>query len=253
MNYIAEFNIYNNLVANDEYVKKNGATNILFIGGCRSYVYAIFFEEICKYIPWFMHAQFGIATIGVHIVDLFKIQKTQNITNTIENADIIICEQIRNYSFLNTSKNCEQNIFNNFNIKKTCKIINIPNLEFRYYTNELIFDNKNDINNSIIIKNLKEKSLARFIEHCQKYNFDIFGEYILNNVNNKRLFISFNHPCNCTFLEAFKQILKNCFQYELLDSDTDIFKNIQIFDGDINGQSVICNSDYECGLSKNVI
>ena len=105
----------------------------------------------------------------------------------------------------------------------------------------------------VIVKNIKEKYLRNFIEHCKKYNFDIFGEYILNNVNNKRLFISFNHPCNCTFLEAFKEILKNGFQYELLESDTNILKNIKIFDGDINGQSVICNLDYECGLSKNVI
>ena len=253
MNYLTKFNFYNDLVENDIYVKKNGATNILFIGGCRSYVYAIYFEEICKYVPWFKHAQFGFASIGVHVIDLLKRQKTQNIINTIENADIIICEQIRNYSFLNTSINCEQNIFNNFNIKKTCKIIQIPNIEFRYYTNELIFDNKNDINNYIIIKNIKEKNLLKFIEYCKKYNFDIFGEYIMNNINNNRLFISFNHPCNYTILEAVKLIVKNGFQQELLEPIINILRNIKIFDGNINGRSVICNADYECGLNKNVI
>ena len=57
--------------------------------------------------------------------------------DVIENADIIVCEQIRNYNILNTSKNCHQNIFNNFNIKKNCKIIQIPNLEFRYFYNDI--------------------------------------------------------------------------------------------------------------------
>ena len=137
MNYIEKFNKYNTLIHDDIYHSKIGASNILFIGGCRSIVYAIFFEEICKYVPYFKHAQFGFAVIASHIIDLLKRQKTQNLCYVFENADFIVCEQIRNYDFLNTSKSCQQNIFNNFKIKGTCKIIQIPNLEFRYFYNDI--------------------------------------------------------------------------------------------------------------------
>ena len=50
MNYIEKFQKYDKLVHDNIYHSKIGASNILFIGACRSYVYAIFFEEICKYI-----------------------------------------------------------------------------------------------------------------------------------------------------------------------------------------------------------
>ena len=139
------FVYYDNLVKNDIYTSKTGATNILFLGSCRSYAYAIYFEQICNYVPYFLHAQCGISAIGVHIIELLQRKITPNIRSTIENADVIICEQIRHYSFLNTSNSCEQNIFNNFNIKPSCKIIQIPNLDLRYYANEISFENKEDI------------------------------------------------------------------------------------------------------------
>ena len=91
MNYIDKFQKYNNLVSDDIYYSKIGASNILFIGGCRSFVYAIFFEELCKYVPYFKHAQFGFAAIGVHIIDIYKRSKTNNLTYVIENADYIVC------------------------------------------------------------------------------------------------------------------------------------------------------------------
>ena len=77
----------------------------------------------------------------------------------VENADYIVCEQIRNYSFLNSSTKCEQNIFNNFNIKSNCKILQIPNLDLRYYRNDLIYENKEDINNIEIVRAIKKENL----------------------------------------------------------------------------------------------
>ena len=50
-----------------------------------------------------------------NIINLLNRKKTDNLKYVVENADYIVCEQIRNYSFLNSSTKCEQNIFNNFN------------------------------------------------------------------------------------------------------------------------------------------
>ena len=252
MNYIDKFQKYNKLVHDDIYHSKIGAVNILFIGGCRSFVYAIFFEEICKYIPYFQHAQFGFSAIAVHIIDLVKRTKTNNLKYIIENSDYIVCEQIRNYDFLNTSQNCEQNIFNNFNIKQHCKIIQIPNLELRYYNNELIYHNDCDINNIHIVDTIKQQNLKQILEHCRKYEFYKLSEYIETNINKLRLFNTFNHPNNCLILELFNEVIDKLFNQTLQEPILNILKKIKIFDDDPNNTK-ITEIDYLLGLSRTII
>lgn len=253
MNYVDKFQKYDKLVHDDIYHSKIGAVNILFIGACRSYVYAIFFEEICKHIPYFQHAQFGFSVIAVHIINLLKRSKTNNLKYIIENADYIVCEQIRNYNFLNTSKSCEQNIFNNFNIKHNCKIIQIPNLEFRYYSNDLIYNNADDINNFEIINNIKQQNLKQFLEHCNKYEFYKLSEYIEKNINTKRLFTTFNHPNNCLILEFFNEFIEKLFNKKIQEPMLNILKKIQIFDNDRVNITKITEIDYHLGLLRSVI
>jgi hypothetical protein len=250
MNYIEKFNKYNNLIHNDIYHSKIGASNILFVGGCRSIVYSIFFEEICNYVPYFKHAQFGFAVIASHIIELLKRQKTKNLCYVFENADFIVCEQIRNYDFLNTSKSCDQNIFNNFKIKDTCKIIQIPNLEFRYFYNDIKPVKIREIREISEIKQIKQINFNRFIEHCKKYNFNNLAMYISSKLNDERLFITFNHPCNNIMLELVKELCKNNFEQELLTPIINILKHIKIFDND--NKSIIDNIDYELGININV-
>lgn len=195
MNYIDRFNTINDLTKNDIYVIKNGHSNVLFLGGCRTFVYIMFFEEICKHMPYFIHAQFGIQTIAVHIIDLLKRGKTNNMKNAIENADIIICEQSRNYNILNTSKKCVENIFNNFNIKSNCKIVQVPNLEYFKNTENVI-------------------DIDRLTTHCKKYGFNNVSNMIINNPIEK-LFVTSNHPKNVLLLEAFKELFYICFDQKI--------------------------------------
>ena len=248
MNSIEKFNQYDSLVKNDIYYSKIGACNILFIGACRSFVYAIFFEKICKYVPYFKHGQFGFAAIGVHIIDLLKRQKTNNMCFVFENADYIVCEQIRKYNFLNTSNSCEQNIFNNFKIKESCKIIQIPNLELHYFYNEI---NQPKISENEISE-IKQINLKRFIEHCKKYNFNNLANYISNKVNEERLFITYNHPCNNIILELIKELCDNLFGQKLLPPIIQILKNIKIFDNDDKNKTIIEAIDYKMGISMNI-
>jgi len=250
--YIDKFNIYGNLVKDNIYHSKIGAVNILFIGGCRSFAYAIFFEEICKHMPYFQHAQFGFAAIGVHLINLYKIPKTDNLIYIIQNADYIVCEQMRNYNFLNTSEKCEQHIFNNFKIKPNCKICQIPNLEFRYYTNDLIFNNYDDINNINIVNEIKKKNLQNFINYCKKYNFNQLAKYIETTINTKRLFVTFNHPRNHLIIELIKEFINNCFEKQIPDNVIHILSQIRIFDIDKINKTKIILIDYELGIQANV-
>lgn len=249
MNSIDLFNKIEKLVIDDIYHYKIGASNILFIGGCRCCVYSILFSEICKYIPYFVHGQFGVGVIAVHIIDLLKRQKTENIKYIIESADYIVCEQIRHYHFLNSSNKCEENIFNNFEIKKNCKIIQIPNLELRYYTNDLIFDNPKDIKNIEIINTIKERNLKNFIEHCEKYEFYKLAEYTQKYINKERLFSTFNHPYNSLIIELFKELIEKLFYISLNQPILNILKQIKIFD---NIGTKLEESDYKLGLSRNI-
>jgi hypothetical protein len=186
MDYIKRFNTIMDLTKNDTYVINRGHSNILFLGSCRTIVLSMFFEYICKTIPYFIHAQFGIQSIAVHVLSSLNKTKSSNMTSVIENADIIVCEQIRHYNILNTSEKCVNNIFNQFNIKPNCKIIQIPNLEY--------FKNSDNIIN-----------IDRLANHCKKYNFICVSNMILNNPL-EELFATCNHPKTILILELFTEL-----------------------------------------------
>lgn len=246
---INNFQKIEKLINDDVYCSNIGASNILFIGGCRSFMYSTLFSELCKHNLYFTHAQFGIGTIGVHMIDLLKREKTKNIRSVVENADYIVCEQIRNYKFLNTSTKCEENLFNNFNIKKNCKVIQIPNLDFRYYKNDLIFDNPQDNNNIEIINVIKKNNLNRFINHCKKYEFHKFAEYTETFINKERMFSRFNHPYPATALELFKELIEKLFEQKIEGNVLNALKCVRFFDHvGTNLEKV----DYQLGMSVNV-
>ena len=192
MNRFSErFQYLERLSNTNTYTINKGNLNIVFLGVCRSIYLCICFEELCKHLSYFQRAQFGLSTIAVY--QMGTEMKNQNIINTVENADIIVCEQLRSYKELNTSVKCQQNIFNSFNIKQNCKIIQIPNLEY--------YEEKYD--------------LTILVNQCKKYNFNKVAEYIYNNIENKKLFVTYNHPSNSLMLEFFKELCEICFNQQL--------------------------------------
>lgn len=213
--YVHKFNALDLNNKNEIYTIKPGATNVLFIGGCRSFAYSIFFEELCKFNSYLKNAQYGISAIAVHIMEICKRNKTPKLTHVIENADIIICEQIRHYSMLNTSTECEQNIFNNFNIKPTCKIINVPNLEC-YYDNT---------------PESKMQNVARLTNHCEKYHFENLSKYIdVNATIIGSMFITHNHPSNALFCQLMKELIETHFEVIIDSQLMTVMQRIRIFD-----------------------
>lgn len=212
LNFQNEMMEYDTLVKKDIYIKKNGCANVLFIGGCRSFAYALIFEEYCKHDSWFSNAQFGISAIGVHIIDFLKRNKTSSMIDVFKNADFIICEQMRKYSFLNTSTSCELNIFNSFELKPTCKIIQVPNLELHIDNNEII----------------TKQNVEYFINHCNKYSFLNVSEYVTKNINND-LFKTYNHPTTELMIEVFRRIIELGFNRTIEPTVLFHLKKITIF------------------------
>jgi hypothetical protein len=211
--YIQKFNQLDADNKKRKFVTKYGATNVLFIGGCRSFVYSIFFEELCKHNSYLKNAQYGIGAIAVHILQICNLHKTQELIHVVENADIIICEQIRHYDILNTSTECEQNMFNNFNIKPTCRVIHVPNLEC-----EMTPDSKMQIT-------------QRLTNHCTKYNFQKLANYIQDNSHAiHSLFITHNHPSNALFCQLMKELVETHFNVMIDHQLMSIMQRIRIFD-----------------------
>lgn len=213
--YVKKFEALNNLNKNETYAFKSGEINVLFIGGCRSFVYSLFFEELCNCNLYLKNAQYGIGAIAVHIMESCKINKNQNLINTIENADIIICEQIRHYDMLNTSNECEQSMFNNFNIKPTCKIINVPNLECGYEPTP----------------ESKKQNISRLVNHCKKYNFEKLSNYIDENATTiDSMFITINHPSNSLCCQLMKELIETHFGVIIDSRLMSVMQRIRIFD-----------------------
>ena len=207
--YVQKFNDLDAHNKKHKYVTKSGATNVLFIGGCRSFAYSIFFEELCKHNTYLKNAQYGIGAIAVHLNPI----KTPGLTHVVENADIIICEQIRNFDMLNTSTECEQNMFNNFNIKPTCRVIHVPNLEC-----EITPDSKLQIT-------------TRLTNHCKKYNFEKLATHIHDNSHViHSLFVTCNHPSNALFCQLMKELIETHFNVIIDHQLMSMMQCIRIFD-----------------------
>lgn len=191
---LEKFRTLETLSKTDTYIITHGHSNILFLGSCRTIVLAMFFEEICKSVRFFKNAQFGISTISTYLIDT-KI-KTDNMKNVIENADIIVCEQLRKQNILNTHTKCEDNIYNNFNIKPNCRIIQIPNLHYYMVDTQNIID------------------ITRLTNHCTKYGF-IHVSNMITNFPIDQLFATYNHPKNILMIELLVEMCKIHFNQRL--------------------------------------
>ena len=56
--------------------------------------------------------------------------------------------------------------------------------------------------------------------------------YVENNINVKRLFVTYNHPCNHLLLELFKELIEKLFNKELSVDVICALEHVKIFDND---------------------
>lgn len=251
--YIDKFNNIQNLNQNDIYKINNGYLNVCFITSCRGISLSIFLEKLCQEISYLKNWQIGISVIVTYIVQQKFSRPTQNMALAIQNADILICECIKNYTYINTLRQCEQNIFNNFNIKPLAKIIMIPNLSIVYYINDikvLYKDIFNNLKDSDIIE-LKKKNLDNLIYWCKYYDFNIVANYIETSINTKRLFHTHNHPKTELLIILFKELCEKAFNFHVADNNNlELVKILDFYDND---KTLLTDLDYKLGLNVDVI
>lgn len=254
MDYIRKFDYISTMNENDNYKINNGHTNVCFITSCRGLVLSIYLDIICKHIPYFINWQLGKNVIAVHIVVQKFNQPTQNMKLAIENADIIICECIKNYTYINTLKTCEDNIFKKFNIKSSAKLHMIPNLSIAYYINDIKYLYSDDFINFTedMISTLKQKNLEKLIYWCKYYDYTETAIYIENNINIKRLFFTHNHPMTELLIILFKELVNKAFNYNLTYECLNYLKKVRILDSNNDNKTLLVDLDYKLGMDKNI-
>ena len=123
-----------------------------------------------------------------------------------------------------------------------------------YINNKIILQNINKIN--IINTTFIDKLLSLY-ELYKTYVNDIYYvkeiNEVLKNINDRRLFVTFNHPCSHIIVEVVKLIIKNGFNQELLPPILNILQRIRIFESDPLHKTNISSKDYELGLNRTVL
>lgn len=219
------FLIYNN----------NCNKNILFLGSCRLSQLLYYYNNL-NITELKRNIYYIYVPTWIDKLDSFP----KHIINDIcKNTDIIICETIKNYSFLNTIKNVDNNFFSTFNIHNTCKIFFIPTLELHIYSHFLI-NNCNIPYDHELLYNAFIKSKERLYSSLNKYEYPKLKFIIENYLNKIKLFLTINHPSRILFLFLFKElmskmniILDRDFLYKMIDINLLSGNNTPIFNIDV--------------------
>lgn len=248
--YLKKFRELEEICNKEIYTVNDGHAKVVFVGSCRALILSLMFEELFNRIPFFVNAQMGVSVAVCYISILnSSITKppSQKLRSTFENADIIICESLKHQQYLNTVQGCENSIYKEFNLKKECKIVTLPNLNLVFSTEE-IYDYKNKTNDEIL--NIKRENVDELVKYCYNCSFNELGDYIKNNILSERLFCTWCHPMPILFSLIVKQLTKNIFN---LDISNDIFEKLNKINVPKQlGWHKFSEQDYILGLSRNV-
>lgn len=168
----------------------------------------------------------------VHTEGAVKMSITANtndyLKSVISKSSILITEYVINYNFFNTSRESTQNIFkiyDNFDIHislPNCKKITLFSKDIITYDsacNKMYLDYiKGLIPIEILKEFLEEKrnnEVDRYCKIIEKSDVSEMSQFIKDNVMDKRLFHTINHPTNILFIEMQRILLKKFFDRDI--------------------------------------
>jgi len=185
---------------------------------------------------------------------------TDNDVNLIKEADILICQYIKN----------DRGMLNHYYIKSianTDKIYLIPHYTFSAYFNDIIVEyiikisknteqiisniNNLNIDNDKIINTLNYE--LNHIKELDKNSSVCMFEFVNNNYKKYRLFQNRGHPNNLFFIEITNQLLK-ILGYNKLDGIYENFSNhsnqVSIIFPEVKN---ILKLEFDCNIYSNHI
>jgi len=213
INDIGELNEKNNFLIYDKKVEKN----ILFIGSCRISSLMYYLAKYNSHRKYNIYGIYVVTYTGNKINNLPKNQ----ILEILKNTDIIICEQMCNYRYLNSDENLSENFFKEFNVDKKIKIIHIPNLELRMYHHDIINIFGQQKNN---VYNYHLMSKKHLFDLNTKLGFLELNTFIETNLTKYKLFSTANHPTRILSLYLFKLLVAKIYDNNFVE--TDLFEEL---------------------------
>jgi hypothetical protein len=224
-------------------VDNNAKINILLIGSCR----------ITAYLNYFLNDEnfgkkYNYVCILVFLPTMIElsmnIMGNDRMKQIIRNSGILIREYIINYNYFNTVRTQECNIYK---IKDSFEYdVLLPNYDVVIYARDIMMydeDMKTTfnsyINNDVSLDSLSEKMQLKHKKELEKY-YNIISKtdvpelkvFVQNNVYNKRIGCTLNHPTNALSLEVYRLILKNKFNKEIPASVIDVNSKIEFLNSD---------------------
>jgi len=203
---------------------RNSNNNILLIGSCR----------ITPFVNYLANDNyfdsFNIMAIMVHNDEMITLSETlienEVIKQEIYKTTILVHEFCKNFHYLNTSRNTEKNIYQ---IKDAFDIdISLPNYQCpciyarNIIPNRATFDFRKYISKEIsleifskILKDLQTKEKKRYCDIILKSDLPELHDFVLENIHNKRIAHTTNHPSNILFIKMYELILKKYFNREI--------------------------------------
>lgn len=206
---------------------RNSNKNILLIGSCRITPFINYFANDCYF------DSYNILAIMVHNTEMIALSKTiidnEGIKQEIYKTTIFVHEFCRNFEYLNTSRDTEKNIYK---IKDKFDIhVSLPNYQDpSIYAKDIMFyKNTNDFHKymdkeisleefSNILKDSQTKEKKRYYDVISKSDLPELYDFVVENIHNKRIAHTINHPSNFLFIKMYQIILKNYFNRQLPDA-----------------------------------
>jgi hypothetical protein len=247
--YIGEFRLLEKIIYDEVYTISRKCVNVVFLGSCRMIVLYMYLKRIVESYDYLAHSQFGFSLVTVYHPILnrsIENPPSEQLKTTFETADLVICETIKHSKYLNTDNNTDENIYNSFMLKPSCKIVQLPNIHVNMFMDTLI---KSYPTKSIAdLVETRKQNIDELLNYIRKFDYTETADFIEANIYKQRLFATGAHPMPVIFQVLTKELVKKLWN---IDIDNKYISDINI--SQFLGKEDFISTDYETGIEQTAV
>lgn len=244
--YIPEFRGLEKVVADQIYTLSKKCVNVVFLGSCRMIVLYMYLKRVIEAYDYLKHAQFGFSLITVYHPILnrsIESPPTDQLKDVFKTADLIICETIKHSKYLNTDQSTDENIYTAFQLKDSCKIVQLPNIHVNMFMDTLSKSYPTKTTDELV--EIRTQNINELIGYIRKYNYNHTADFIESNIYKQRLFATCAHPMPSIFQVLTKELVKQLWN---IDVDDKYISDINI--SQFIGKEDYIETDYQTGIER---
>jgi hypothetical protein len=214
-------------------------------------MYAVYLKECLE--KFNLTESYGISVFtGYHhiLANRHLSPPSTEITNVIENADIVIHEPSKKFDEFNTHPDTEKNIYKNFNLKSNVNVISVPHLDCMLLMKELKYW-RSDLESTEQRIEARNKNFNNLLEYIDKETiYHELSTYLKDTFLKERHFATFCHPMPNLITKLMKGLMPK-IGVNIEDKnieDTFKFINCSI----MLGLEETIEEDYQSGMSREI-